>query len=154
MRPSMTVVMVVMAMMVANVFCQEDNLVCTEQEETDLRALLRKGTEELYLPLLEETASGIRTLLSNQNTVRFHLDCVIHSKECTRIGKSLQHLITDNAGGELCYTCQPCQKRRIQHILKDLRCNYKPESDELEQYVLSERQINIYDFFQLKTITC
>ncbi|KAK8732715.1 hypothetical protein OTU49_006892 [Cherax quadricarinatus] len=131
-----------------------DHLDCSAEEENAAKQSVVSSLRELYFPLLDETSGSIRELVNNRNNVKMYIDCIIENKTCTRLGKSLQHFVTDEAGNNLCFGCQPCQKQRIKYILRQLKCNYNDQAKRIEEYILKVKNINIYTFFNLQNIVC
>ncbi|XP_045614714.1 uncharacterized protein [Procambarus clarkii] len=149
--------MSVLLMVVSGALSQEnstDPLDCSEDEYNQALNAINPALRELYFPLLDETSGGIRVLVANENNVKLYIDCIIENKACTKLGKSLQHFVTDESGNDLCSGCQQCQIQRFKYILRELRCNFNDQADRIQTYVIGKRNIDIYQYFNLQNIVC
>ncbi|XP_045614531.1 uncharacterized protein [Procambarus clarkii] len=134
---------------VCGVHGQGDSLDCTPEEVAAAKSSVSTGLQDLYLPLLDESSGNIRTVMTNENDVTQHIDCIIENKACTKLGKSLQYFITNQSGTDLCAGCQPCQRTRFQFILTELRCKYPAQANRIQTFVTETRKIDIYQYFSV-----
>lgn len=67
-----------------------DPLECTPQEYDEALRVVPRAMGIFYKPLLTKNFNELRNTLANENTVRWHVDCILYDKACTSLGKAMQ----------------------------------------------------------------
>ena len=68
----------------------QDPLECSAEEYLEAQSAIPRSLSVFYKPLLMEDFSELRSTLSNENSVKWHVDCILYDKACTRLGKAMQ----------------------------------------------------------------
>lgn len=67
-----------------------DPLECSQEEYSEALRMVPRGMSIFYKPLLTNNFNELRNILANENTVRWHVNCILYDKACTSLGKAMQ----------------------------------------------------------------
>ena len=67
-----------------------DPLECSPEEYLEAQRAIPRSLNVFYKPLLTEDFTEIRNTLSNENSMRWHVNCILYDKACSKLGKSMQ----------------------------------------------------------------
>lgn len=68
----------------------QDPLECSPEEYFEAQRAIPPSMNTLYKPLLTEDFSELRLSLTNENSVRWHVNCILYDKACTKLSKAMQ----------------------------------------------------------------
>jgi len=126
----------------------QDPLECSAEEYLEAQRAIPPSLTVFYKPLLMKDFSEIRTSLANENSVRWHVNCILYDKACTRLGKSMQYFVTSQSGGRICKSCQTsCVQRRIKTVMYEIYCQYPDIAQEIRQFFMRKDQVDILNYF-------
>ncbi|KAK8399536.1 hypothetical protein O3P69_003540 [Scylla paramamosain] len=126
----------------------QDPLECSAEEYLEAQRAIPRSLSVFYKPLLVEDFSEMRSTLSNENSVRWHVNCILYDKACTRLGKAMQYFVTNQGGARICKSCQTaCVQRRIRTVLQEIHCQYPQISQEIREFFMRKDGVDILTFF-------
>lgn len=67
-----------------------DPLECSQEEYSEALRMVPRGMSIFYKPLLTNKFTDLRNILTDENSVRWHMDCILYDKTCTSLGKAMQ----------------------------------------------------------------